>query len=89
MEDLRAWRHRWEQAQKIEARLIKPRPMAEKVARYLEMRATFEPRLAATREDYRRERMEYLGDLQERLGKMAALLRGHTSSDTKARSDPA
>ena len=87
VENLSAWRERWERVAQFEQGLKRPMTMQQKVARYLEMRETFASRLKETASSYREERKAYLADLQERLRKQAEFHHGRTSPDTETSSD--
>lgn len=71
MEDMRALRKNWVEVERVERALWQRRPMAEKVARYLELRRLFASRLEQTRARHRHERLAYLAELQSRLRRLA------------------
>ena len=71
MEDMSIWRKQWLEADRIEKELWRPRPMVEKIARFLELRRTFAPRLRQTCELSRQERRDHLTELQSRLRRIA------------------
>lgn len=76
MENLSNWRQDWRKAKEVEKSLWRPRPVAEKVGRYLELRRTFAERLEQTRVHSREERMNYLADLQMRLKRISEFRSG-------------
>ena len=89
VENLKQWRENFRKVSRIELGLQKKHSVSEKVFRFLEMRRVWSARLKATQNDHRREKLNYLAEIQERLGKVAALHRGCHSSDSEPGSDSA
>ncbi len=84
MENLKQWRDGFEQAYRIEAELQPKRPVSDKVLRFLEMRQLWGARLKETESNYRREKLSYLADLQERLRKVGEFRLGRATSDSES-----
>lgn len=84
MENLREWRERFQQTYRIEAELQRKQPLSEKVSRFLEMRRLWGARLRMTDSNYRREKLGYLADLQERLRKVGEFRLGRATSDSES-----
>jgi hypothetical protein len=76
-DDLRRLRDGWDRVEAEEARLLRRLTVPESLDHLRSLQQAFEPQLQRTESLFRRDRLAYLQDLQDRLNRLANWMKNH------------